>query len=517
MSAYIHQLPPAVALSQEPMSVTVATNNVTAARARMDIELSATGPEINQVWTLGFSGKYFALTFKGNPNRSGQELPIADPSVGVTKRYVNELAEALMRHEWISAQFQIVVDPTINTFKLALISRFDQSLNIVSISPVSHFTVNVNNTASPFLKPNLTALLKIISRKGREIGNLTGNYRVAPSTLAVNGFEGRSTFDLGALFDLAPHLPDAETLDPSVSFTNAIAFRAYTQYFLRFADKYGTPPVSESLFRTTPSVAIFGGRSAATTLDFTPNTAGIYICQPHAKRLVTKQQPSWFYLFPTERLQKLVVVVKLWLDDGTALGDWRGDVHTLKANRLHYYRTGFDQLKLQELERQFNLQGRVVGYEWLLMDTLTGVVKASQRYKLEDTRHDSRYLIYSNGLGGMDTLHVKNSFSEKTEAERTLIRRTDETATTNPRIGAIAATDATMQRVWAFSTGLLTPQYADQLRQLLVGDVWLIDTPNNRFLKLVTDSKSIETRPRSGHLVALNLTFKAAWLDKNAV
>ena len=515
MSAYIHQLPPVVALSQEPMSVTVATNNVQPSRARMDIELSALGPEINQVWTLGFSGKFFQFTFKGNPNNSGQQLPIADPSVGVTKRYVNELGEALMRHEWISEQFEIVVDADINAFKIALISRFDQSMSIISVAPVSHFTVNVNNVASPFLKPNLSALLKVISRKGREIAKLTGSYTIEKATLG--GFEGRSTFDLGALFDLAPHLPDAETLDPSVPFTKAIAFRAYAQYFLRFADKHGNPPVAESLFRTTPSVAIFGGRSAATTLDFRPNSAGIYLCQLEKKRIVTKHQPSWFYLFPTERLKNLVVVVKLWLDDGTALGDWRGDVHDLKANRLHYYRTGFDQLKLKELEQQFNLQGRVVGYEWLLMDTLTGVVKVAQKFKLEDCRHDSRYLIYANGLGGMDTLHVKNSFSEKSEAERALIRRTDDTATFDPRLGAIAATDATMQRMWTFSTGLITHQYADQLRQLLVGDVWLIDTKNNRFLKLVADSKSIETRPKNGYMVSLDFGFKAAWVDKNAV
>jgi hypothetical protein len=427
---------------------------------------------------------------------------------------VAQLAESLMRHEWISEQFNVVVDSTVGVFKLGLVSRFDQPLTILSIAPVSHFTVNVNNVSSPYLKPNLTALLKIISRKGKEIGKLSGSYQIEKS--ALGGFEGRSTFDIGTLFDLCAHLPDSETLDPSVSFTNAIAFKAYAQYFLRYADKYGSPPVAESLFRTTPSFVIFGGRSAASTQDFSPNAEGIYHCAPTATRLVTKHQPSWVYIFPTEYQRELVVIGKLWLDDGTWVADYRGSFHALKANRLYYYRTGFDQLKLDELIKQFNVAGRVVAYEWQLFDPSRGL-KMSQRYELEDCRYDSQYLAYANGLGGIDTLHVKGGYTQKSEAERTLIRRTDEAATFNPSIGAIAATDATIQRVWQFETGLLTPQYADQLRQLLVGDVWLIDSQNQRFLKLVADSKGIETRTKNGNMVSLNLNFKAAWIDRNAV
>jgi hypothetical protein len=513
MSATIHSLPPIVALSQEPMSVTIATNNVASARAQLDIHLSSSGPGIDQVWTLGWAGKYLQFVFKGNPNGSGLHLPICDPSVGVTLRYVRELAEALTRHEWISDQFETITDPLTPT--IILRSRFDTPLSIVSISPVSNFSVVVTNANSPYLKPNLTALLKVVSRKGREIAKLTGNYRIERGDLTAT--EGRADFPLGNLFDLAPHLPDEQTLDPSVPFSNTIAFRAYTQYFMRFADKYGTTPVAESLWRTAPYWVVFGGRSATSARTWAANAHGIYLCHPLQKGVVTRHQPTWLYFFNTERLNNVVVSVRAWTDYGVPYDVQIGSPHNLKANRLHYYRTGFEQLSLNAAFSIWNISDRIVAYEWRLIDALTQEPKLSMRYDFEDCRHDSLYLAFSNGLGGIDTLHVRGGYALKTEAERTIIRHTDEVAAYDPRIGSMATIDGTSQQIWELQTGLITLEYADYLRQLLTGSVWLIDTAQKRFLRLLMDSKSIETRTRIGGMVSLSFTFKAAWFDQNAV
>jgi hypothetical protein len=516
MSARIVKFPPTIALSHELMQVTVATNLVTAARARVDITLSASGPAADQVWTLGWLGKYIQFTFKSQPNSSGIQLPIADPSVGVTVAYVHQLAESLMRHEWVSEQFTVETRFTMG-FKIALISRFDQSLTIVSVSPISNFAVVVSNVASPYLQPNLTALVKVISRKGREIAKLSGNYQVVQAA-DKQSYEGQATFDIGALFDLAPHLPDVPSFTPSVSFTHGIAFRAYCQYFLRYADKFGTTPVAESLRRTSPLFAILGGRSVASTLPFVANTKGIYRCHLPKTQIVTRHQATWFYFFATKQYNRTVINVRLKFADGTIIDVWSGVVHQIRANKLYYYRTGFEQLNIPQTAAFFNLDpNAIVSYEWQLIDELSRDVYITQRYDLEDCRHDSLYLACSNGFGGIDSLHVKGGYTLKSEVDRTLIRRTDTAANANPSIGAIVATDATIQQVWEIQTGLVTPQYADELRQLLLGDVWLIDNKNKRFLKLVADTKSMETRPKNGNMVALNLVFKSAWIDKNAL
>ena len=513
MSAFIKSQPPLVALSQEPMNVTIATNNVTSARAQAVIQLTNSGPLIDQSWTLGWAGKYILFTFKGNPNSSGIQLPVADPSLGVTAKYTQQLAEYLTRHEWIADQFDTTLD--LINFKITLRSRFDTPLTIVSIAPVSDFAVTVSNATSPYLHPNLTALLKVVSKKGREYAKLTGNYSIEKGTLTA--WEGRSTFDIGSLFDIAPHLPKATTLDPSVPFTKAIAFRAYAKYFLRYADKFGTPPVAEALARTEPTWAIYGGRSVASTHVWQADANKIYHCHPVLRGPVTRHQPSWYYFFPTEGLKNLDGWVYLETADGRSLLVHRIDAHAAKGNRLYYYRTGFDQLNLGDAALRRHVNDQLIGYTFKLIDSTTSSVKVEIRYDLEDARYDSQYLAYSNGLGGIDTLHVKGGFTVKSEGERTIVKHTDPSLNNSPQFGSLATTDATAQGVWEMQTGLLTPQYAAQLQQLLTADVWLIDQENRRFLKLILDSKSLEKTAKSRHMVALNLVFKTAWIDRNSV
>lgn len=505
MSATIYSLPPVIALSQEPMLVTIATNNVTSARARLDITvvMASSGPAIDQTWTLGWAGKYISLIFKGNPNNSGTELPICDPILGVTKRYIRELAEALMRHEWISEEFEVIINDT--TDIISLQSRHDVPLSIVSISPVSNLTTLITNATSPYLEPNLSALLKVISRKGREIAKLSGSYAIKKGKLTP--FEGRSTFDIGRLFDLSPHLPSTKTLNPAVIFQNAIAFRAYTQYFLRYADKFGTPPIAEALFRTTPMFAIYGGRSIHTTATFAANTKGFLLNHSPQAKTLTRHQPAWLYCFTTKQYDRAVASVRLWCSDGASYTAWVGTPHHIKANKLYYYRTGFELLSLENVANLFNISTKLIGYEWQLIDELTNEVYLSQRYNFEDCRFDSLYIAYANGLGGIDTLHLRGGI-KKSEAERTIIQYADK---------SLASTEVTTQQIWEVQTGLVTPQYADSLRQILVGETWLIDTKNTRFLKLILDTKSIETQPRGTGMVALSFSFKSAWIDRNTV
>ena len=512
--AFIHQYPPVVALSQEPMPVTVATTQVTSARARIELTIAATGPVQNETLTLSWSGKTVKFTFTATPDTSGLQLPICDPTLGLTPRYVHQLAAAFISHEWMSDQFETIIDAQ-PAHKITFKSRFDTPLSITFVAIVTNCTLIVTDAQSPYLKPNLTAALKVVSRKGREYAKLTGNYHIEKGTLTP--YEGHSTFDISSLFDLAAHLPDDKTLDPSVPFQKGIAFRAYAQYFLRYADKYGSPPIAEALQRTTPAWAIYGGRSAATDRPFAADANGFYRCEPSQKSTVTRHQPNWLYFFPTKRIAKVVVNIRFWLSNGQKIEVWHSEIHTLNANRLHYYRTGFDQLQLATAIAIFVDPSAVVAYDWQLVDGTTQEVYLSHRYDLENCRFDSLYLAYSNGLGGIDTVHCKGSYAEKTEAERTIVRRTAEAVRYDTRLGALATTDAQLQKVWEIQTGLVTPQYADQLRQLLVGDVWLIDTNNKRFLRLIADTKSIETNPRGNGMISLALTFKSAWFEPNAV
>jgi hypothetical protein len=514
MSATIHHLPPTVALSQEPMPVTLATNQVTNARALLTIRLTeqATGPQANQLWDITFSGKKISFIFKYNPDQSGLQLPIPS-SLGITQRYVHQLAEAISRHEWISDQFETIVDSA--NFKIILRSRFDAPLSIESYATVNHLTAYATNAASPYLKSNLCALLKVVSRKGREFAKLSGSYRIEKND--TGAYEGRSEFDISGLFDLAPHLPDELSFDPDFAFQYGIAFKAYAQYFLRFADKYGSVPVAESLLRSSPAYVLFGGRMATSILDFQMDNNGIYWCHPSKKITQTKHQPSWVYFFTTERLIDVTVKLRLITDDvvNNTFDIFQGATHDVKANRLYYYRSGYEQLRGNRVAEFYNIPN-VVAYEWRLVD-LNGKVILKQRYDFEPCRYDSLYLAFANGLGGIDTLHVKGGYNVKTEAERTIVTHTDVATVNDMRQGAIASMDATIQPIYDIQTGLITPQYAQQLQQILVGDVWIIDTQNNRFLKVIADTKSIEVRPKNNGMVSLSMAFKMAWLDRNAV
>src|SRR5690606_30015171 len=65
------------------------------------------------------------------------------------------------------------------------------------------------------------------------------------------------------------------------------------------------------------------------------------------------------------------------------------------------------------------------------------------------------------------------------------------------------------------STGWHELYYIEHLRQLLLGDLWIVDTENDRFLRVVCESKSVDIQKNDQQLFSLTVTLRASWFDSN--
>jgi hypothetical protein len=540
MSAILYTAPPLVALSKEPILVTLQTDVQADIRAHIDMEFIGIGVNEGDTLTLNWLGRSLEFVFKQNPNlHVPTELPLAmslypfTPSV--SGKYIQYLAQILQKSDVLMEDFDIKINP--DTLKLQLIAQKNTTLSISVVSSLANTTVTATDFTTNFFQPNLSALLKVISPKGREISRHSGDYNR----------KRLSTLDIHGVFDVAPHLPNADSFNSNPQAAYGVAFKAYQKYFLRFADRYGAIPYTESLERSPYFYTLYGGRYAEDTKPFIPNAAGIYPCYAQFSgqygvsyspdydpdyspdygsppspisiesipKIVTKHQPNWLYFFPTQALPQAIVEIFLTLEDGSTTFYWLNQSQDLLAhlplNRLYYFRTGYEQVGILQFLEALHITQNVVSYKWRLKSQIDDTVYLEQNYAFENCRHNSLYLAYANPFGGIDTLHLRGGWTKKAETERTLIHRFDQVE--NIEYGTIDTYDEQSQSVWELSTGLLTLTQAADLRLLLTAKLWLIDTLNHRFIRMILDTKSFEIRPKKGGLVSLSLTVKSAYYD----
>jgi hypothetical protein len=360
-------------------------------------------------------------------------------------------------------------------------------------------------SVSAYSEPNLTALLRVEKPTGEQL------LKVSPSYVIGSSGGGQVVTDIRSAFELSAHIPDFSALMGEAS-------RSIQAYIIRYADKYGSPVVAESLLKTGEQYAIFGGRAANSPHIFAPNSKGYYVCHPSQERLVTRTQKAWTYIFsPIEKEVTVGVRIHLANDPRQDLIYWVGDKFTMHPNKLYWFQSGYVELGIQNYATAVGFDPTtIVAYDFLIIEPVMAMMLVSVPFSFDTCHFDSLTLAYSNGLGGIDTVNMRGGYTQKSEVERSLIRHfyADEMDVTT---GEFSTIEAEGRGILEVETGYYTPPYAAQLRQLLMGDVWLVDEKNARFVKLVADSKSVEFKPKKRGLVSFQMGLKEAFTSKNLV
>lgn len=300
-------------------------------------------------------------------------------------------------------------------------------------------------------------------------------------------------FQINKAFDLRPHLPrDPFSLDYMTTDVYA-AFDCFCVYKIISADKIVSTN-SVQCVQTTDDVytAICGSLGCYTDVEgyFDDNVTILHHLtgceQPDIDlvKCVNINQPDWtyFYIREAENIQAAFTFVD---ENGVETESFVNYVNGISDNGVYYIPTGPGSINIPQGTVEY-----CVTIQSLPDPGVSPEVYGQRCYKIDCECHPyDCYLIYFNGCGGMDTLYLrgKKKISFETERETfSKLRHKD----TDKRYGSTQILCAEGKEVYKVSTGLHDLNQIGLLRQLLLGEVWLVNTTDKTFVPVQIRERS---------------------------
>jgi len=509
MSAILNTAPTSPAYNGNDIWVEVGTDLQMASAGQITITFSSTGPSIGETLQIEWLANDITFTVAATTNITATAIPTKGAES--LDEYAERVADAFRENYFMTERWDITTSPG---GIVQLISR-TTGLMVITI------TENLANTAfsgtdgADIEEENLSSQIEVwLQGAGHWLAKLHGTYDT--NTAAVK-------FNLSELFAVKPHLPNPDHIDPAIFSTwlKGEATDAYAEYYLRYADKYGTPPVPEALVKSDNNYFVIHGahsadREAATGISF-------YVDRLHNYRTddgstfwkpIGDGQPDWLYIWTKVALYDCNVEWTILWDDGTeTVEPYGGTDFDLDASKAYYIRStplNFDFTPTNPGAIPWYITFRLFGADSYESDPAT---LATIRYKAVIETEWERWLLFDNGLGGCEAVLFNGKGKESFSAKREVARRT-RTSTFDIDEGEFIQFNAEGQKEYDLNTGWIEPWYAEHLRQLLLGDVWIVDFDNERFIKLICDTDSVVTSENDQQLFALSIKFRTAWVDK---
>lgn len=513
MAATLLIPPPLISFSQEPVFATVETDQIALDFSFMEWSITGGGGagQVNSVY-WGDNNRFF--TFADPPDDSGLQIPVK-LSTETLAEYADRVAEFLRQNEGLHDDFNISRSPgpTSASELLRMTSRVPGPLYIAGGTTGNGFSGTIHNVTAPLQPPGLHAVCEVWpSASESPLIALASPYKVADS---------RTEFDLSAAFSaLSAHLPAESSIDPqTLALAWGEATNAFLLYFLRTADKYGTPPVARALVKSGLFTCLFGSRTGDLTDEFSGP-----LCHAYQRRdgeflvkKVSERQPDWVYFLPENGFSGSVRATVRW-SDGTeqAVNPFPATFPYFESGKLWWVASGFRQIGLHLLTPPV-AEAEIVGYQFEIFNTQTNHNLLVVEYEIACDCADwgNLFLLMSNGLGGCESVWLRGKTTGQTEAEREVIRRFRWTDF-DPQRGDFQAFNARARQMLEVNTGWFeSTDWPMHYRQLLLGDCWLIDLAAGKFRPVVVDSKSFEIPADDETLWSLNFSLKMGWEDLN--
>lgn len=514
MSATLTTAPATRAFTRQPIWAEITTDLLTGVAGYFEITIADGGPSDTQTLTLTWPGGSITYTAATSPDGTGLQWPLQGATT--LESYTNAIAEVLRHREDVAEVFTVSIeDAPGGVIRLTHSAVEDFDLVVTTDTMTNVAVTATDGAAHP--EENLRAYV--------EVWTDTGDFNTEERLLDQHSpydANGETWLDLAPAFShLAPHLPDDDTINPAApaSLDSGEASGHFQKYFLRIADKYGTPAVSEALLRSDNSyLAILGAR--ATDAETGSTILGLR----HAYRRrdgedfikpVGEYQPDWVYYIPSGGKDVYVTLDVYWSDGTASAYDPFGTTTTAIADgKIYWFPSGYRQMKLHNLapSGSTDADAYIVAYDWKLKPA-DAVAIATVKYRLEFDSPWEHYLLFSNGVGGMETVFLRGKFSEGFEASAETFRLPRQHDHTVQR-GDFDAFAQEGRPQWTFSTGWYDdPYYVEHLRQVLLSQAWLVDRFNRAFLKVIIDPKETSLRNDDETLYALEFSAKAGWID----
>lgn len=522
MAVTLTVAPPSRALNKQGIYVTLHSDNVdTEERTNFVLQVNGTPPfdfsaAIGEQITLSWLGNSVTFTVAETPDDTGTQIPLY--TSGSFEVYRDSVLEYMLKNELIHDNFYTETYDGGGIYYIVFYYNTQDAVDIEIVNDLTGFVVFDNPGVGPYEEDNLSCILKVIEYDQDDNATI-GISLNAPFAADT----GDAVFEIGNTFSVKPHLPSTSSIFQNlVGYTYAVASDAYKKYQLRFAERFGTPPVTQALQSSGFYYVIDGGYRFDGLVNFgSVLYAGQILAHnyqyPGGARWykpVGEDQPDWVYVFTKSTLTDCIINVEVFFEDGTSVDFPYPDLapFTLQANTLYWFPSGYQQLRISEADNPDNKL--IVRYEWQLKPEAGSLLHARVGYDVDCACHPwIMYLLMANGLGGCESIRLKGKAQQKYTASNELFRRT-RWKDMNEAIGEESAYFQEGSQSYEVSTGWYPGFYIQHLRQLLVGDTWLIDTVNGRFIKVIITTSTIDDVEDDQDLYSLTISFRLAGYDK---
>jgi hypothetical protein len=492
--AYLVVEPPKINYSEGDTIVVISTDKWVNNLPEVHLQFTSL-PANGDSFELKYNGNEYLFTVGTNPY-----IWTLPPPTGLLPNWADEVQESLRQNEAITTDWLVLRDSTGGLESVILRYKKRQQLDVVATS--SQFTVMVS-IGQDALPDALEAYLQIWESKE----NTNDDCQLIALHAPYNASDGRADFNLSQLFYLPTNLPNLTSINPSLGLWLAPSAR-HKRFYLRYADRLGSPVLAESLEKSK----VFSMLHGRISTDAAAQPIGIRANLCHAYRNLAKPvsllQPDWMYFYAKIAATNLSVKAKMTWSSGLLTEvNYLISGATLLPNMLYYVTTG--PLQLGILDTIPLTPGPVcVEYTAQLLGTINGnpnTIIQEIRYQTDPMNHPNNlFLLMENGVGGYESVWMRGRILEKYDANRDQFR-TERNSTTD--------LNGEGYSVFELNTGWHSLEYIEHLRQLLLGKLWLIDTARKRFISILCESKSIEIQQTDNFLYSFSLAVRVANFD----
>lgn len=519
MASTLAVAPIHISLSKDDNYVVLTTNLISYSPSVARIIVSdGSNPSSSQTFTISWGANELVFTFVASPDNSGLQLPLKN-SGEIGEDYRARLAEVFQQNERISAAFQIINSSANQVIRFQY--RITEPLDLSVESTATGMAALVESTGEyPSTEENLRAKLQLFdatSTDGLPLANLAAVYS------SRNPYE--AIFNLRNLAPVKPYLPVSSSLAPTVegvnNYTVEVAITAFRELYLRYADKYGTPPFAESLYKSDSFFVLYGG-SPGNSRRLFGSTLGLWLCHSYYgsdemsyEKPVAPDQPDYIFLFSGSSTFDIGFQVKLIYSDGSneSFVVPSSSPLAMAANTLYCLPSGPEQVVISSAPSYATKTP--VAYEFQITDSsYIAVIKRVKYQLISGCLPWQLILAYSNGLGAIETVALHGKTTYGYDAIRELFERV-KTRGYQVSDGTTVAYDEQGIQIYEASTAPLPRNYIRHLRQLLLADTWLIDQRGLRFQRIQIITTSMREDKDDQDLYSLSISFRLSATDES--
>ena len=511
MAATLDTAPTSPELNGNDNWVILETDLVVPDPAYIELTFSSTGPVAAEEIDITFDGITITFTVAAATNSTATAIPTKGGGESLSD-YAERVAGALRENGQITEAFQVT-----NTGAVVRLEALTGSAisDLAVAGTLTNTVIDDDAGASPYAEDNLAAMIQIwiagaTSNDDTRLVTLHATYD--PST-------AQAAFNLRNLFPVQATLPPESAIPPvvSVEWPHGKATGAWVEYYLRYADKYGTPAVPEALVKTPANyIAIHGAHASDAVV---PGALGFVRLLHRYKgadgvefrKPVVEDMPDYVYIYITSELTGCYVEREATWDTGDTTIIDSSDEDFVLEKSVYWFLSGH----FPDNFTPPNPDAAITQFTWRLKGDggLGDATQAEVKYIVQPCTEWDRFLIFDNGLGGCEVALFRGKAEIGYKASRSQARR-QRASDHSPALGDLFTFNQEGTVTFQLRTGYQTRYYIAHLQQLLLGDVWLLDTDNERFVRLVCETDSVEVYKDDSDLYFLQATFSAAWIDQ---